>query len=156
MSPRPRMEDEENESFKVPLEDESETATQLRQRRQIQIGAVSRIEWPWRLFTSISVAFFFILVTLFLAVELYQSPGDFGPGSIAPKPQSALYFLVMVDVAMLVWLSIKLFCSHLTNMHETVSYTKIRNQKGSEMDYAWIMNTWIGEHISIEFINRMK
>ena len=44
MSPRPRKEDEENESFKVPLDDESETATQLRQRRQIQIGAVSRIE----------------------------------------------------------------------------------------------------------------
>ena len=40
MSPRPRREDEENESFKVPLDEEPATATQLRQRRQIQTGAV--------------------------------------------------------------------------------------------------------------------
>ena len=75
-------------------------------------------------------------MTFFLAVELYQSPGDFTPGSIAPKPQAALYFLVMLDVAMLVWLSIKLLCSHLIKTHDSVSYTKIRNQKGSEMNYA--------------------
>ena len=40
MSPRPRREDEENESFKVPLEEMEEANSQLKQRRQIQIGCV--------------------------------------------------------------------------------------------------------------------
>ena len=85
------------------------------------------------MFTSISGAVCCIVLTLLLSVEIYQSPEDFRPGSIGPEPQAALYFLVLFDVAIFIWVSIKLA---LTRTHKTVGYTQMRHQKGSEMEDA--------------------
>ena len=91
------------------------------------------------MFTSISVAVCCIVLTLLLSVEIYQSPEDLRPGSIATKPQAALYSLVLFDVAIFIWLFIKLalvFHNHLSRTQKTVAYTQIRHQKGSEMEDA--------------------
>ena len=91
------------------------------------------------MFTSFSVAVCCILLTLLLSVEIYQSPEDFRPGSIGPKPQAALYSLVLFDFAIFIWISIKLALvihSHLTRTQKAVAYTQIRNQKCSEKEDA--------------------
>ena len=53
-------------------------------------------------------------------------------------PQAALYFLVLFDVALFIWLSTRLvlvFRSRLTST-QTVSYRILRQQKGSETEDA--------------------
>ena len=116
--------------------------TQNTKGRQFWVGGTQRYIWPWQIFTSISVAVAFILLTLLLSIELYKSPKDFRPGSIDPKPQAALYFLVLFDVALFIWLStglVLVFRSRLMTSFQTVSY-RILKQQDLDLDRIGIWN----------------